>query len=247
MRIFVLFVFETYLNFAVPIQITTVDISDDNKFLADYGAFPSIESNLNFEVKGCKDAHIILTSQLNKIAPFYHIGIGLFTNTKTILARERINYEYVDEHEETILDCNNFVQFWLSWENGQIRLGKGLVGSLSTPAEQPAYFIAKSFNEMHTCPTFQPISTTQLDGMMLCAGPTVPSIHAVVAGMFIEKENCPTFSLIDVLTGQQIISCAQCCIIARPECAAFRFSNDVCELVSAVAKSYNTATYFKMN
>ena len=83
-------------------------------------------------MKGCKDAHIILTSQLNKIAPFYHIGIGLFTNTKTILARERINYEYVDEHEETILDCNNFVQFWLSWENGQIRLGKGLVVHVNT-------------------------------------------------------------------------------------------------------------------
>ncbi|CAG2243274.1 unnamed protein product [Mytilus edulis] len=229
MRIFVLFVFETYLNFAVPIQITTVDISDDNKFLADYGAFPSIESNLNFEVKGCKDAHIILTSQLNKIAPFYHIGIGLFTNTKTILARERINYEYVDEHEETILDCNNFVQFWLSWENGQIRLGKGLVvhvntilaydedcpyaiqnieisadegvtliwnffPSVSTPAEQPAYFIAKSFNEMHTCPTFQPISTTQLDGMMLCAGDCVLE-QACHAFMFNNNTgNCYLFS-----------------------------------------------------
>ncbi|CAC5402996.1 unnamed protein product [Mytilus coruscus] len=191
-------------DLAIPIQITTVDVSDDNKWLADYGAFPSIENNLKFEVKGCKDAHMILSSQLIKITPFYHIGIGLYTNTKTILARERIAYEYVDEHLENNLDCNNFLQFWLSWKNGKIRFGKGLVvhvntilaydeacpfaiqnieisadegvtlawnfyPSVSTPVEQPAPVIAKSYNEIHTCPRFQSINTKQVKGLMMCA------------------------------------------------------------------------------
>ena len=117
---------------AVSIQITIVDISYDNIWLADKGVFSSTESNLKFELKGCKEAHIILSSQLIKQPPFYHIGIGLDTNTKTILARESVAYGIVGELLGNDLDCNNFRQFWISWFNGKIRFGKGLNVDVNT-------------------------------------------------------------------------------------------------------------------
>ncbi|VDI32174.1 Hypothetical predicted protein [Mytilus galloprovincialis] len=223
------------------VGFSIIDDVYDNILLSTFGINVSNVKELQFRVKGCHDAHLnLLASTSHALAPFYRIHLGAYNNTRSTVSTVNDSIHEVDAFDAIIMDCGAFTEFQITWFDGKIQVGR----------LNPFNDIILSLED--SCP-FQvediEISTmfgATVDWVVTVPSPTVPSIHAVVAGMFIEKENCPTFSLIDVLTGQQIISCAQCCI-ARPECAAFRFLNDVCELVSAVAKSYNTATYFKMN
>lgn len=122
------------------VEIITADVTDDNKFLKDHGAFPT-DDTLIFEIMGCKDAHLILSSHVEKVTPFYHVGIGLYTNTKIILARETVTYEYVDTLDGVFMDCQKYRQFWIDWHGGSLRVGIG-----STPGVD----VMLSYNE--DCP-----------------------------------------------------------------------------------------------
>jgi hypothetical protein len=96
--------------------------------LTDLDAFPTSEKFLNFKVKGCNDAHLVFCPTIIKQPPLYHIGIGGWGNTRSIVAREREFYEYVDQIDQSgMMNCNSYQPYWVSWENGYIRMGRGNV------------------------------------------------------------------------------------------------------------------------
>ncbi|VDI68844.1 Hypothetical predicted protein [Mytilus galloprovincialis] len=244
LRKLILCVFEISLSLAVSIQITIVDISYDNIWLADKGVFSSTESNLKFELKGCKEAHIILSSQLIKQPPFYHIGIGLDTNTKTILARESVAYGIVDELLGNDLDCNNFRQFWISWFNGKIRFGKGLNVDVNT---------ILAYDE--DCPfAIQNIEISSDIGATLVwnfYSPTSSLVEqpaAAITKVFSEIQTCPRFESLAIKQIGRELLCGGVCA-KETSCHAFIFDDNtgVCELFSNIVDlNLFTYTYYKI-
>ncbi|CAC5402998.1 unnamed protein product [Mytilus coruscus] len=245
-RKLILFVLEVSLNSAVPIQITTVDVLDDNKWLADYGALSSTESNLKFELKGCSDAHIILSSQLQQQQPpFYHIGIGLNSNTKTRLAREGEIYQLVDdEHLGHELNCNSFRQFWISWNNGKIRLGRGLIVDVNN-----------IFSYDEECPfAIQDIEISSDEGATLVwnfypsTSTLVEQPAIAITKVFIEIQTCPRFQSIDIRQVGKDLLCGGVCV-KETSCHAFIFDDNtgICELFSNIAiPNLFAYTYYKV-
>ncbi|CAC5402997.1 unnamed protein product [Mytilus coruscus] len=235
-----------YVAFTVTVKgaevgFSIIDDKYDNILLSTLGVNVSHVEELRFRVKGCHDAHLnLLASTSQESAPYYRIHLGAYHNIRSTVCTVNDSLHEVDAFDAIVMDCGAFQEFQITWFGGKIQVGR----------LNPFNDIILSFED--PCP-FQvvniEISTmfgATVDWVVTVPSPKVPSIHAVVAATFTKKATCPTFSLIDILTVQNIARCAQKCI-TRPGCAAFRYSNDVCQLVSAVAISYNAATYFNIN
>lgn len=92
--------------------------------LTSYGITGSDRTFLIVDVKGCGDAHIGLSKiemdSSNPIAS-YEIVIGGSNNTWTYVRKN-------GDHEaggHDAIDCENYVTFWVTWDNDVIRIGRG--------------------------------------------------------------------------------------------------------------------------
>lgn len=82
-------------------------------------------SYLPFSSKSCSNAYIELETQNGE---GYGIELGSPLNPFSTL--ERIppsETGQLDAYSGEVLDCNEFREFWIDWENGLIRLGAGPV------------------------------------------------------------------------------------------------------------------------
>ena len=73
-----------------------------------------------FFLKGSTGAHIGLNEGS---APFFEIVIGGWSNSRSVIRTEKLGTDLV-EHNEPLLDSNAFRQFWVSWINGVLKVGK---------------------------------------------------------------------------------------------------------------------------
>ena len=83
-------------------------------------------NEIQFAVKGCNDAHILLSNTLHETSDVYEIIIGAYSNTATDVRR---NTEVVlHKSSPDVMKCDQFRLFWLTWDaEGSITLGTGLV------------------------------------------------------------------------------------------------------------------------
>ncbi|XP_067665680.1 uncharacterized protein [Haliotis asinina] len=87
-------------------------------------------STVVFLVKTCFDANFALHTFLNMstdASAMYELSIGGFSNMKSVI-RGCWLCSVTDSHvEPSIVSCNEYRSFWLSWKNGVISVGKGPV------------------------------------------------------------------------------------------------------------------------
>lgn len=91
-------------------------------------------TSLVFEIKRCGRAHVILSSSdvRNSSEPLYGISIGYKTYKTFITYRaddslDSESRNYVSFLNPNILNCTVYQTFWVSWSDGDIKLGTGNV------------------------------------------------------------------------------------------------------------------------
>ena len=85
-------------------------------------------SHFRFTVAACNNAYIFMTSIIGVTSMFmYEVKL---TNSKSTIFQGHEGWPYVQVNTPNILNCQIPQQFWVSWINGNVRVGKGtIVGS----------------------------------------------------------------------------------------------------------------------
>ena len=77
-------------------------------------------------IQACHDAHIALMERPgNDTLDTYEIVIGGWENTKSAIRDQKMGPLKIQVDSPKVLDCDEFRTFWLGWEMGMIRVGKG--------------------------------------------------------------------------------------------------------------------------
>ncbi|XP_067665645.1 uncharacterized protein [Haliotis asinina] len=85
-------------------------------------------STMLFLVKACHDANFALHTYPYMYIIAYEVAFGGHENTKSFITGCLQCMNMAVHHESSIVSCNEYRPFWLSWKNGVISAGKGLVG-----------------------------------------------------------------------------------------------------------------------
>lgn len=86
----------------------------------------NINGLINFKVKSCNDVHFALISGQTEYDPLYEIVIGGWGNSKSVIRTSKQGSP-VAQSSGSYLNCNEFVEFWISWNNITITLGAGVM------------------------------------------------------------------------------------------------------------------------
>ncbi|CAG2205170.1 unnamed protein product [Mytilus edulis] len=91
-------------------------------------------TSLVFELKRCGRAHVLLSSSdvRNSAKPLYEFDIGNKDYSTYIIYRSDDSLDpesrnYVNFLTPNIYDCTVYLPFWISWAEGEIKLGTGIV------------------------------------------------------------------------------------------------------------------------
>ncbi|XP_077866401.1 uncharacterized protein LOC144354127 [Saccoglossus kowalevskii] len=79
---------------------------------------------LTFEVKANNDVHIGLSAQQHDLSNMYEIVIGGWGNSQSVIRRSKQGFNQVAVYTPGILSSSEFRGFWLTWQNGKIKVGK---------------------------------------------------------------------------------------------------------------------------
>ncbi|XP_046392464.1 uncharacterized protein LOC124160609 isoform X2 [Ischnura elegans] len=88
-----------------------------------YHFLPLVAGSLKFRVKAVSDAHICLASGPSEDFPTYHIIIGGWKNTKSVIRRNEQTPDVASASTPSILDEKNSKEFWIKWSAGNIMVG----------------------------------------------------------------------------------------------------------------------------
>ena len=111
---------------------------DAMPLLSEHNAYPSDNAFITFKIKASYDGILTLMSQANVITSHnYVIIIGGDANKRSVilylkttsLIRKPVDFSFVAttlaSHTESLLSPSQYVQFWVSWYGGVVRVGKG--------------------------------------------------------------------------------------------------------------------------
>ncbi|XP_071123882.1 uncharacterized protein [Mytilus edulis] len=112
----------------------TADVMDYTIDVNKYNLDLSGITSLVFELKRCGRAHVLLSSSdvRNSAKPLYEFDIGNKDYSTYIIYRsddllDPESRNYVDFLTPNIYDCTVYLPFWISWAEGEIKLGTGIV------------------------------------------------------------------------------------------------------------------------
>lgn len=107
------------------------------------------EKYIQFDIKGCNDAHFILSEHRNDSFSSYEIVIGGWGNTQSVI-RDCKQCISKATASHSPLSCTEFRPFWVSWGSGTIRVGEGREMGTGTfmewsdPTSHPVNFLGFS-------------------------------------------------------------------------------------------------------
>ena len=79
-----------------------------------------------FKVKACNDAHIALSSQLGiTYIHTYEIVLGAYRNMESLIRNATQGNPWVIHSTPGIVNCTELRTFWVGWDSGLIRVGRG--------------------------------------------------------------------------------------------------------------------------
>ncbi|KAL8558003.1 hypothetical protein ACOMHN_063744 [Nucella lapillus] len=82
-------------------------------------------TRLNFSIRICNDAHLLLSQHSEGGQPLYEIVIGGWGNSQSVLRDKKQQKPPKQSIKNQVppLNCNEFRAFFASWKNGLIRVG----------------------------------------------------------------------------------------------------------------------------
>lgn len=80
-----------------------------------------------FKAKTCRDVHVLLASDFLEQAAAYEVVIGGYNNQRVDIRRSMSGIILAQEMSPEICNCDEFLPFWVSWEDGIIEVGTGKV------------------------------------------------------------------------------------------------------------------------
>ncbi|XP_061710919.1 uncharacterized protein LOC133520494 [Cydia pomonella] len=102
----------------------SIDVATKVNAQAQY--FPVSGSAMHFKVRARNDVTIELTSQPRQTDPMYEIVIGGWTNSKSVIRKYVCHIVEKDTRQTPeILNNEEFREFWLRWDHGNILVGRG--------------------------------------------------------------------------------------------------------------------------
>ncbi|XP_063416192.1 uncharacterized protein LOC134697835 [Mytilus trossulus] len=108
------------MNYAIDISRCNLDLSGI--------------TSLMFEIKACDNGHVLLSNSYvrDSSKPLYEILIGEDNYYSVIFYRtddslEPGSYIFNQSNTYNILNCNVYLPFWISWADGDIKLGTGIL------------------------------------------------------------------------------------------------------------------------
>lgn len=94
---------------------------DDFRYQYVWKSTQNKNSQFRFLVLACHDVHINMSPREGEV--YYEAVLGGWNNTMSVI---RLANVHMQEYLETgIVHCNEFRQFWISWTEATIRVGKG--------------------------------------------------------------------------------------------------------------------------
>lgn len=105
----------------------------DTHLLSDKGAFQKDTQFFTFYYLSCYESVIWFLSQNENFGvPFYKAIVGGWSNTKSQMRRNIYSDAVADiEILQTVagaeMNCSDVRQFWVSWENGELKIGRGSI------------------------------------------------------------------------------------------------------------------------
>jgi hypothetical protein len=90
----------------------------------EYTFFPAGQSGVVFRVKAANDAHIALTSSEAESDPMLEVFIGGWSNSKSVIRKNRTKPDVVEEATPQILTAGEFRGFWIRWTDNVLAVGR---------------------------------------------------------------------------------------------------------------------------
>jgi len=107
----------------------------------DYAWFQPASNYLEFKVRSCNDAHILLTTSLFDETDGYEIVVGGYGNTASDIRRGSHGEILLQVYTPDIMSCDEYLPFWIRWGDNAVEFGSGrlddhIIMRLSDP-QQP--------------------------------------------------------------------------------------------------------------
>ncbi|XP_029165549.1 uncharacterized protein LOC114936495 isoform X3 [Nylanderia fulva] len=99
-----------------------VSLSTEDKL--EYQFYPVTAGQIQFRVKAPNDAHIALTTGPQEGDPMYEVFIGGWSNSKSVVRKNRTKPEVMEAETPDILSADEFRGFWIRWNDGTLTVGK---------------------------------------------------------------------------------------------------------------------------
>jgi hypothetical protein len=96
-----------------------------NDYRYDYTWFQPVNYFVEFKVRSCNDGHILLATSLGDDAHGYEIVLGGYDNTKSDIRRGSHGEILKQVDTPGILNCNEFLPFWVRWGDRTVLVGSG--------------------------------------------------------------------------------------------------------------------------
>ncbi|KAG5674974.1 hypothetical protein PVAND_004917 [Polypedilum vanderplanki] len=116
-----------------PVELHT----EDN---LQYNWFPAGPNGVVFRVKANNDAHLALSAINGEIIPMLEVFIGGWSNSKSVIRKNRTKPDVVEQETPNILNGSEFRGFWIRWDGNVINVGKEGEAAAFMTYENPDYF-----------------------------------------------------------------------------------------------------------
>ena len=90
----------------------------------EYTWFPAGQSGVVFRIRAPNDAHITLTSTEGESDPMLEVFLGGWSNSKSVIRKNRTKPDVVEEPTPGILNAGEFRGFWIRWTDNVITVGR---------------------------------------------------------------------------------------------------------------------------
>ena len=103
----------------------------DSEYRCNYTWLQPTQNYLSFKIRSCDNGHVLLSTSLMDVSETaaYEIVLGAYENTISDIRRGAHGEILVQANTPNILNCDEFLPFWLRWGNGMLIVGSGPLDS----------------------------------------------------------------------------------------------------------------------
>lgn len=111
-------------NISLSLSLFTIFAEIETADNLQYQFFPVSGQVFTFKVRAANDAHLALSPIAEESDPMYEIFLGGWSNSKSVIRKNRQKPDVVEAETPGILDAGEFRSFWIRWYDNVITVGR---------------------------------------------------------------------------------------------------------------------------